>query len=110
MPKAESKAPKSKLRKIYMAEFNRCKGDNIKNVIRRLRAKGYEVAKVGHKTTILIRRPAGQKFKWFKSDLTNLVQPKIGGLILSSTSGKFWKLSNSGNRPGTLQLITEDDI
>ena len=93
------------LKHVYLAEFNRCVGDNIENVVRRLRRRGYEVARVGHKTTILIRRPVGSKIRSFKADLAAMVQPKIGGMILSSTSGKFWQLDNRGNRPGVLYRI-----
>lgn len=100
----------SKLPRIYMAEFNRCVGDNIKNVIRRLRRKGYDVDSIRHKTTVLIRRPEGLSFKDFRKDLAELVQPRIGSLALSSTSGKFWLLDNKGNMPGVLQKITAEDL
>lgn len=97
--------PQPLLKHVYLAEFNRCVGDNIENVVRRLRRRGYEVARVAHKTSILIRRPAGSKFRSFKTDLAAMVQPRIGGMILSSTSGKFWQLNNRGNRPGELYRI-----
>lgn len=104
--------PKKNLafRKLYMAEFNRCKGDNIANVLRRLRRKGYQATKVGHKTSILIRRPSRQRFAEFKEDLAELIQPRIGGLILSSTSGRFWRMDNTGNKPGILQRVTAEDL
>lgn len=97
--------PQQLLIHVYLAEFNRCVGDNIENVVRRLRRRGYEVARVAHKTTILIRRPTSSKFRNFKTDLADMVQPRIGGLIVSSTSGKFWQLDNKGNRPGILHRI-----
>ena len=107
---AEQSKSQTGLKFLYLAEFNRCIGDNIKNVIRRLRRKGYVVSRIGHKTTILIRRPTGSKFKQFKADLAELVQPKIGSMVLSSTSGRFWLLDNKGNRPGQLQQIGEADL
>ena len=110
MAKSDKTIQSDSLRKMYMAEFNRCKGDTIANVLRRLRRKGYAVSKLGHKTTVLIRRPPHQKFNAFKDDLAELVQPRIGGLILSSTSGKFWRLDNTGNQPGVLQRVTADDL
>ena len=100
----------TKLPKLYMAEFNRCVTDNIKNVIRKLRAKGYEVTRVRHKTTVLIQRPKGVSFKEFCDDLNELVQPRIGSVIMSSTSGKFWLLDNKGNSPGIFQEITNADL
>jgi hypothetical protein len=100
----------SYLKYVYLAEFNRCMGDNIENVIRRLRRRGYEVARIRHKTTILIRRPAGSTFKQFRRDLADLVQPQRGSMVLSSTSGKFWLLDNKGNQPGVLQRVRTDDI
>jgi hypothetical protein len=112
MPKAKpnpkAKLPQGQLRFLYLAEFNRCKGDSIKNVVRRLRNRGYEVAVIRHKTTVIIRRPSGSTFKQFRSDLAELVQPWIGSMVLSSTSGKFWLLDNKGNQPGVLQRIGSD--
>jgi hypothetical protein len=96
--------------RLYMAEFNRCIGDNIKNVVRALRAKGYEVGRIRHKTTVLIRRPEGLSFKNLRSDLGELAQPRIGSVILCSTSGRFWLLDNKGNSPGIFVAITGEDL
>jgi hypothetical protein len=97
-------------KQIYLAEFNRAKGDSIKKVIRTLRAKGYDVSPIRHKTTILIRRPKAAGFGQFKEDLAELVQGRIGSMILCSTSGRFWLLDNKGNQPGKLQLIRKSDL
>src|SRR5688572_7552346 len=96
------------LKHLYLAEFNRCVGDNIENVVRRLRRRGYEVARIRHKTTVLIRRPDGSKLRQLKTDLASLAQPSRGSIILSSTSGRFWLLDNKGNQPGAFQSIDED--
>lgn len=95
---------------FYMAEFNRGLGDNINNVVRKLRRKGYDAIKLGHKTTIIIRRPSDVRFRVMKDDLSELAQNRIGGIILSSTSGKMWRLDNRGNRPGIFQPITLADF
>jgi hypothetical protein len=100
----------STLKNIYVAEFNRCVGDSIKNVVRRLRAKGYEVSVIRHRTTVILRRPSGQSFKKFKKHIAELVQDNIGSVLMSSTSGKIWLLDNKGNQPGVLQLIDEKDL
>ncbi len=97
-------------RQVYLAEFNRATGDNIKNVVRRLRDKGYEASTIRHKTTVLIRRPTDCEFKTFKSDLASLVQPRIGSMVLCSTTGNFWLLDNKGNQPGVFQKISEKDL
>lgn len=104
------KVKSTSLENIYLVEFNRCRGDNIKNVIRRLHRKGYEASLIRHKTTVLIKRPLGSRFSDFKDDLLELVQPRIGSLIMSSTSGKFWMLDNKGNFPGIFQKISAKDL
>ncbi|MDR6853661.1 uncharacterized protein (UPF0335 family) [Sphingomonas sp. BE123] len=101
---------KTAFQNVYVAEFNRCIGDNIKNVVRRLRAKGYEVSVIRHKTTVLLRRPSGQSFRSFRKDIAALVQDRIGSVVVSSTSGKIWIIDNKGNQAGEMRLITENDL
>ena len=112
MPRNIDKKPpvRKMLSHVYMAEFNRCIGDNIENVVRRLRARGYEVARIAHKTTILIRRPADVTLARFKSDLALQVQPRIGSVALSSTSGNLWLLDNKGNKPGIFNRLGMDEF
>lgn len=98
------------MKNFYIAEFNRCVGDNIQNVVRTLRRKGYTVSRIRHKTTVAIRRPDDRSFRRFKTDLAALVQPNIGSMVLASTSGRIWLLDNKGNSPGELQRITDTDI
>lgn len=111
MAKETKAAPKGTFfRQVYMAEFNRAKGDNIKNVVSRLRAKGYEVSRIRHKTTIILKRPSTISFDQFKKDLCKLVQKRVGSMVLCSTTGRFWLLDNTGNRPGEFQAISESDL
>lgn len=91
---------KLKIRRRYIAEFNRCVGDNIARVIRRLERGGYEVERVPQLTTLKIRRPKGLAFAEFQDDLRRLIQPRRGSLILASSSGRSWSCSMRGNRPG----------
>lgn len=101
---------KSILKYVYLVEFNRCKGDSINKVSRKLRNEGYEVKKIRHKTTILVKRPSGCKLSRLKEDIANLVQDKIGSAILASSSGKMWQLDNTGNQPGVFQVLDGDDF
>src|SRR3546814_12992719 len=75
---------KLKVRRRYVAEFNRCLGDNISRAIRRLERLGYEVERVSHLTTLSIRRPRGCSFAEFRDDLRALLHPRRGGVVLSS--------------------------
>src|SRR3546814_5810345 len=81
---------KLKVRRRYVAEFNRCLGDNISRAIRRLERLGYEVERVSHLTTLSIRRPRGCSFAEFRDDLRALLHPRRGGVVLSSSSGRAW--------------------
>ena len=108
---AKRKARKNEFFKnFYIAEFNRSVGDSIRNVARALRAQGYNVAHIRHKTTILIKRPSDKSFSEFKNDLSQLVQNRIGSMTLCSTSGRIWLLDNKGNRAGEFQRITQADF
>lgn len=53
---------RSDLRNVYLVEYNRCKGDNINGVTKNLRKKGYDVKKIRHKTTIMVKRPDDKSF------------------------------------------------
>jgi len=96
---------KLRLRRKYLAEFNRCVGDNIARVIRALRRLGYEVERVPQLTALRIKPPAGGTFDDLKGDLRPLLQPRRGSLIISSTSGRSWSCSMRGNRPGDFVRI-----
>ncbi|MES2044509.1 MAG: hypothetical protein V4475_11560 [Pseudomonadota bacterium] len=84
----------------YVAEFNRCVGDNIIRVIRHLERRGYEVERIPQLTSLKIRRPKGASFKEFMDDLSGLLQPRRGSLLLASSSGRSWSCSMRGNRQG----------
>lgn len=86
----------------YMIETNRCRGDSIRLMTRRLEAKGYEVERTMHKTTILLRRPKGNSFSAFKRDIASELQPRRGSAVICSTSGRQWMCRMGGNRPGDM--------
>src|SRR3546814_20109025 len=96
---------KLKVRRRYVAEFNRCLGDNISRAIRRLERLGYEVERVSHLTTLSIRRPRGCSFAEFSDDLSALLHPRRGRVVLSSRSGRAWFLILLGNQPASLCCI-----
>ena len=96
---------KVKRRYRYIAEFNRCVGDNIARVIRRLERRGYVVERVPQLTTLRIRRPKNAEFSEFLDDLRELLQPRRGSLILCSSSGRAWSCNMRGNRPGEFVRI-----
>lgn len=91
---------KTKNRRRYIAEFNRCIGDSITRAMRRLERRGYEVERVPQLTTLCIQRPKGLSFDEFMDDLRALLQPRRGSLILASSSGRSWSCSFRRNRPG----------
>lgn len=93
-------ARKLKVRRRYLAEFNRCVGDNVARAIGRLERMGYDVERVPQLTTLKITPPRTGDFSDLKADLLPLLQPRRGSLILHSTSGRSWSCNMRGNRPG----------
>lgn len=94
-----------KRRHRYLAEFNRCVGDNIARVMRRLQRRGYTVERAPQLTAITIKLPKGSAFSDLCAELRELIQPRRGSLTLASTSGRIWSCSNRGNRPGEFVRI-----
>ncbi|BAQ48065.1 hypothetical protein Maq22A_c25955 [Methylobacterium aquaticum] len=96
----------SKLRSIkedyiyYGAEFNRSLGDNIRGVMRKLEKAGLDVSKPPHLTTLIIRRPLSMSWADFKAIIRSMIQPRIGSVFLTSSTGRMFVCSNRGNRPG----------
>jgi hypothetical protein len=86
----------------YLIETNRCRGDSIRRMARRLEAKGYEVERTLHKTTLLLRRPKGNTFSTFESDIASELQSRCGSAVICSTSGRQWMCRMGGNRPGDM--------
>lgn len=86
----------------YLIEKNRCRGDRVGRMARRLERKGYEVERTLHKTTILLRRPKGNDFATFEEDIAAELQPRRGSAVVCSTSGRQWMCSMGGNRPGDM--------
>ncbi len=96
---------KLRLKRRYVAELNRCIGDNIARAIRYLERRGYIVDRVPQLTTITIRLPRGGSFADLQADLVNVLQPRRGSLILCSTSGRSWSCNMRGNMPGVFDRI-----
>lgn len=94
--------------KIYLVEFNRCVGDDIKKVVRKLRRIGYRASLIRHKTTLIIERPDDKTFALFKRELASMAQPQIGSIIMASPEGRFWLMDNKGNMAGTWQKVDEE--
>jgi hypothetical protein len=92
--------------KVYVAEFNRAVGDNIRTCKRRLETQGLNVDIVPHKTTLRIERPANMSWPAFKQVLRSVIQPLRGAVLLFSRStGNVFVCSNAGNQPGQFQRI-----
>jgi hypothetical protein len=92
--------------KVYVAEFNRTVGDNIRTCQRRLERQGLNVDSVPHKTTLRIERPADMSWHDFKQILRSVIQPLRGAVLLFSRStGNVFVCSNAGNQPGRFQRI-----
>lgn len=87
---------------VYIGEFNRPRGDNIRRTATRLRRKGIvDVTHFCHLTTLRMVRPSGMSFSEFKAILRVELQPRIGGMVLfSRRTGNAFRCSNKGNRPG----------
>ncbi len=103
MAKAVKKAkPKEEFRD-YGAEFNRAVGDNIRGVMRKLEKAGLSVRKPPHLTTLFIRRPLSITWDEFKDIIRSVLQPRIGGVFLTSSTGRMFVCSNKGNRPGRFE-------
>jgi hypothetical protein len=93
--------------RVYVAEFNRAYGDNIRMAARRLERRwGLNVDMLPHKTTLRIERPADMSWSTFKDALRSVIQPLRGAVLLfSKRTGNVFVCSNSGNQPGQFQRI-----
>jgi len=100
MPKAIGKPKTKKTHREYGAEFNRVVGDNIRVAIRKLEKAGLKVRRPPHLTTLFIGRPLSMSWQDFKDILRSILQPRIGGVKLSSSTGRMFICSNRGNQPG----------
>lgn len=90
----------------YVAEFNRCRGDNIKRTARRLTRAGLPSDLSNHKTTIFIEKPADVPWKQMLQNLKTEIDPKLGSVLLfSRKTGNVFRCSNKGNRPGYFEKI-----
>lgn len=85
-------------RRIFIAEFNRPRGDNIRRVERRLNKAGISAQLIPHKTTIRLIWPTGMSWVAFVAVLKSVVAPRIGSMILfSKATGNAFLYSNRGN-------------
>jgi hypothetical protein len=93
---------RQKREKIYIAEFNRPRWDNISACARRLeRRYGLDVEIVPHKSTLRIKLPKGKSWIDLKNALRAVLQPMIGSVVLfSKRTGNAFRCSNKGNWPG----------
>jgi hypothetical protein len=92
--------------KSYIAEFNRCRGDNIRRCARRLERRGIPTSAIRHKTTLRMERPVGMGWPYFIRAVRDQLTPRIGSVLLhSQRTGNTFLCSNRGNRPGRFQSI-----
>jgi hypothetical protein len=92
--------------KVYVAEFNRAVGDNIRTCARQLARQGLGVDILPHKTTLRIERPADMPWSMFTAALRSVIQPLRGAVLLfSKATGNVFICSNAGNLPGRFQRI-----
>jgi hypothetical protein len=96
-----------KPQKIYVAEFNRCRGDNIRVCARRLeRRHGIPTSVIPHKTSLRIERPLDMDWPTFTQVIRRQLNPKIGSVLLHSQStGNSFLCRNTGNRPGRFERV-----
>jgi hypothetical protein len=72
--------------KIYVGEFNRCRGDNIRHCARRLGRRGIPAFVLPHKTSLRIERSADMGWVDFKQAIRAQLNPRIGSVLLHSQS------------------------
>lgn len=92
--------------RIYVAEFNRCRGDNIRHCARRLDRLGIPTSVISHKTSLRMERPAGMDWPDFARAVRRQINPSIGSVLLhSQRTGNTFLCRNRGNRRGRFERI-----
>jgi len=92
--------------KIYVGEFNRPHGDNIRHCARRLERRGIPASVLPHKTSLRIERPPEMGWMDFKQAIRGQLNPRIGSVLLhSQSSGNSYLCRNRGNRPGRFERV-----
>lgn len=91
---------------VYVGEFNRCRGDNIRRCARRLNRQGLPTSVIQHKTSLRIVRPADMSWLDFTRAVRGELNPHIGAILIHSRStGNTFVCRNRGNRPGRFQRL-----
>ena len=104
--KRRTERKKNRRPRIYFAEINRARGDNIGRVEKFLARRGIMVTRIQHLTALLLERPPTMTWDDFKTAIRSVLQPRIGSIVLSScTTGRVFLCSNRGNQPGVLQRL-----
>lgn len=94
--------------KLYVAEFNRCVGDQIRRCAARLQRKGIPATVLPHRTSLLLERPRGMGWNAFLDAIFAELQPRVGSVLLHSRwSGVSRICRNFGNRRGEFISVEE---
>jgi hypothetical protein len=95
--------------RVYVAEFNRAYGDNIRMAARRLERRwGLNVDMLPHKTTLRIERPADMSWSTFKDALRSVIQPRAGPSCFSARGpATFLSVRTPAISPGSFNGSTE---
>lgn len=97
---------KSMTDKVYFAEFNRSRNDNIRLTARRLEHQGMDVTVIPHKTSLKIVRPADMAWSDFTRAISAELKPRLGSVMVHSQStGNTFLCSEKGNRPRRFQRV-----
>lgn len=92
--------------RIYVAEFNRCRGDNIRLCVRRLNRLGICTSIIPHKTSLRMERPVDMSWANFLNVLRSQLNPRLGAVLLfSQRTGNAFLCRNRSNRPGRFARV-----
>jgi hypothetical protein len=90
----------------YFAELNRPIGDSIQTALRTLRRRGLRTHTLPHKTSLLVERPPGMRWKAFTRRLKAVLQPKRGSaIVFSEATGNAFVCRSNGRRPGPFRRL-----
>lgn len=90
----------------YFAELNRPIGDSIQIAVTALRRLGLTTRALPHKTSLLVERPAGMRWKVFTRRLKAVLQPRRGSaIVFSEATGNAFVCRSNGRRPGPFRRI-----
>jgi len=93
-------------KRIYVGEFNRCRGDNIHRCARRMDRLGIPTTVIPHKTSLRIERPADMDWPDFARAVRRQLNPSIGSVLLHSQwTGNTLLCRNHGNRRSRFERV-----